>query len=172
MEKINVYRFSLLGPGRWLFGPMMIIFGVGLLLTEKAQMVHRVANGGKIIGSAFDVVMWGGFALVGLFCLAWGIWMLQSDRRTWLADNQLHTVRGIVPMFHKRYSKQEIRGYEVSKQPVIVVFGSRATTMGSHYQVTVLLDRGQRKPRTMIIANCNSEVDALKIKAKLEEIFR
>lgn len=167
-----MYRFSLLGPGRLLFGPLMMVFGVGLLLTEKAQMAHRVANGGRIFGSSFDVVLWVGFAVVGLLCLAWGIWMLQSDRRSWIENGELHTVRGMVPMFHKRYAKQDIERFEVSKQPITVVFGNRSTTMGERYQVAVWLKRGGRKSKMLIITNCNNESTALKIKAELAGLSR
>ncbi|HCC84046.1 TPA: hypothetical protein DEP96_04340 [Candidatus Uhrbacteria bacterium] len=152
-----------------MFGPLLVIFGVGLLFSEKAQMVHRVANGGQIFGSGFDVVMWSGFALVGLLFALWGLWMLQSDRRSWISNHELWTVRGLVPMGHRRYKQSDIQSFAVSEEPVTVVFGNRSTTMGSRYQVAVWFKTKKLKPKKMIITNCSNEAEALKIKTLLEQ---
>ncbi len=146
----------------------MLIFGVGLLVSEKTQMTHRVANGGQIFGSSFDVALWLGFAAVGLFCLSWGIWMLQSDRRSWIENGELHTVRGIVPMFRRRYAKTDIRGYEVSKQPITIVFGNRASTIGQRYPVVVLLGGNGRSAGRMTIVNCSTVQGAQAVKNVFE----
>lgn len=168
MNHLISYRFSLLGPGRLFFGPLMMIFGVGLLLTEKAQMVHRVANDGQIFGSPFDVVLWLGFAAIGVFCLVWGIWMLQSDRKSWVENGELHTVRGILPMFHQSYTKKDIRGYEISKQPITIVFNNRASTLGQRYPVVVLLGQKVGHFTKMTIVNCSTLTEAQSVKNILE----
>lgn len=159
----DVYRYSLLGWARLLYGPMFLLFGIGFLTAFVSELQHAQRNGGLSTG-ALDLALWGGFALVPVIFLVCGAAMLQSDRRSWIENGAWHSVRGEVPMLHRKWTKSDVRGFYVANVPLFAVYGSRTTVVGSRFHAQALLANGKR----VAIAWFFSEKDARAVVDRFE----
>ncbi len=139
----TIYRYSPLGWARLLYGPMFLLFGLGFLSVFVSELQHRRANGG-LSTEPFDLMLWGGFLLVPIVFLACGVAMVQSDRKSWIENGAWHTARGEFPMFRRRLTKADVRGFYVANVPAIAVFGNRASVVGNRFHVQALLSNGRR----------------------------
>lgn len=158
-----VYRYSLLGWARLLYGPMFLLFGVGFLMAFVSELQHAQRNGG-LSTEPLDLVLWGGFLLVPAIFIACGVAMVQSDRRSWIEAGTWHSVRGEAPMFHRARTRLDVRGFYVASVPLSAVFGSRTTVVGRRYHVQALLANGRR----VAIAWFFSEKDARAVADRFE----
>ncbi len=161
MSKLEVYKYSELGWSRWLFGPFFLLVGLGLWWVEYGQIRHSIAN-----HNGTSVWLWLAFAIVGLVFVTVGDGMLASQRENWIEGRtwQSKWGWGFKWTIHTYY-KDEIRGFVVTEQPIIAVFGNRATTMGRRYLVSGLLHvRKWSRP----IALCATKEEAEKICDRFE----
>lgn len=152
------YRYSPLGWAQWLYGPLAMMFGVGIIASWYNEVQHQMANGGFGRSTALDYAMWAVFLGFGVVVLVGGIVFVSFDRVTEFSpDGGFTTWRGrIIPWHREHFAKNDVT-WSVEKVPIIMVIGKRVTTPGFRWRVVATL---KSRKRRRIVSLRSTEAEA------------
>ena len=116
------------------------------------------------------------FAALGPLLLAAGVFVLESDRTSWIENGKWHSTRGLIPIFHKSYGPSDVKAFEVVKKPAFMVFYfghgfTRVSQTGWRYHLEALVPKPSGKIRRVSIQMFREENDAKKAKQAFEQIL-
>lgn len=159
------YRYSPLGWAQWLYGPLAMIFGIGIIAAWYSEVMQQLANGGFGRSTTLDYVMWTVFLGFGVLVLVGGMVFVSFDRVTEFSpDGGFTTWRGrLIPWHREHFAKHEA-SWSVEKVPIIMVIGNRVSVPGYRWRVVATITVGKRR---RIISLRNSEAEARKDMANM-----
>lgn len=186
----SVIRYSPLGLGGWIFGPIFTLAGALLLFVWRNEILHRVANSRIIVSSisdwfaaatcfssrcdgfeyAFGATAWIVFFIFAFGIFAVGILFMNVDRSTIVQDGVLLTWRGNFFKWQKEsLSHADIASIDVAKVAVFGLIGKRAYKVGDKWRVAAALNvMGiMGKPKRRIFALVVNESEARSIASQL-----
>lgn len=184
-----VIRYSPTGWSQWVYGPFFVCAGLILGYIWYGEIVHTVANSSVTVHSmtdwfsavlcpglrcatweyVFGAVAWTLFLGVAFVMVVVGMFMMNVDRSTCVENGKLITWRGNFFAWQKRsLSRADVARIEVTKVPVFMVIGNRASKVGEKWRVAAILNaKGlMGKPKMLILAMEPMESSARAIAAR------
>lgn len=191
----KTYKYSPLGWAIWLYGPMFVLGGVVVFGILISSILHSAANSGSAeggFGAVVNVVvhfgclsrcmsidyflgavLMFGFPAFGLLLVVLGLLMMNSDRSTVVSSGSITMHRGAFISWGRRtVARADIADVTIDSVPIVMVFGSRATIVGTRWNVGVVLRADEeKKPKRIVVALCSSEQLAQQVQSEIKSLL-
>lgn len=169
------YNYTIFTWAKYFYGPVFLIAGAFVFYQFVIGIKYSVENGafpvkGYISEIFLIYFLWLLFFSGAGLLTTFGVWILESDRNSWAEGGFLHTTRGIIPVFHKKYSREEVLHFEIVKKaafmivPLVGTSVNKAYMTGYWFHLEAVLKNGR-----ISIARFMTEQEAGNAKREMEK---